>query len=236
MTDLPVPTPKTTTYRGAISHVEQIQWERLNEITVADAIFKWLDTLENKNTWKTYRSGADQLFQQNFLDPMESLQTFAIRNHAPVLDRIKGIPGWSEATRQARAALYCAFTRFLSRQTEGMIRKAVSSREGTTKTFFKIRETVATRPLKRQQWEKFLRELEKINHRDALIAKTIKAHLREILNAVVLKVSNGPAEVLNSRIKMLKVRSRGFRNKERFANAIYFHLGGLQLYPEGVAQ
>ena len=83
---------------------------------------------------------------------------------------------------------------------------------------------------------KFLRELEKINQRDALIAKTIKAHLREILNAVVLKVSNGPAEVLNSRIKMLKVRSRGFRNKERFANAIYFHLGGLQLYPEGVAQ
>ena len=42
MTGLPVPTPKTTTYRGAISHVEQIQWERLNEITVADAIFKWL--------------------------------------------------------------------------------------------------------------------------------------------------------------------------------------------------
>ena len=102
---------------------------------------------------------------------MESLQKFAIRNHAPVLDRIKGIPGWSEATRQARAALYCAFTRFLSRQTEGMIRKAVPSREGTTKTFFKIRETVATRPLKRQQWEKFLKELEKINTRDALIAK-----------------------------------------------------------------
>ena len=52
-----------------------------------------------------------------------------------------------------------------------MIRKAVPSREGTTKTFFKIRETVATRPLKRQQWEKFLKELEKINTRDALIAK-----------------------------------------------------------------
>jgi transposase len=68
------------------------------------------------------------------------------------------------------------------------------------------------------------------------VAKTIKAHLWGILNAVVLKVSNGPAEGLNSRIKMLKVRSRGFRNKERFANAIYFHLGGLQLYPEGVVQ
>ena len=48
------------------------------------------------------------------------------------------------------------------------------------------------------------------------------------------KVSNGPAEGLNSQIKMIKVRSRGFRNKVRFANAIYFHLGGLDLYPEGV--
>jgi len=66
------------------------------------------------------------------------------------------------------------------------------------------------------------------------VAKTIKEHLWGILNAVVLKVSNGPAEGLNSRIKMIKVRSRGFRNKERFANAIYFHLGGLDLYPEGV--
>ncbi len=44
----------------------------------------------------------------------------------------------------------------------------------------------------------------------------------------------GSTEDLNSRIKMIKVRSRGFRNKERFANAIYSHLGGLNLYPEGV--
>jgi transposase len=68
------------------------------------------------------------------------------------------------------------------------------------------------------------------------VAKTIKAHLWGILNAIVLKVSNGPAEGLNSRIKMIKVRSRGFRNKARFANAIYFHLGGLDLYPEGVVR
>lgn len=66
------------------------------------------------------------------------------------------------------------------------------------------------------------------------VARTIKEHLWGILNAVVLKVSNGPAEGINSRIKMIKVRSRGFRNKERFATAIYFHLGGLQLYPQGV--
>jgi transposase len=35
---------------------------------------------------------------------------------------------------------------------------------------------------------------------------------------------------------MIKVRSRGFRNKARFRNAIYFHLGGLDLYPAGIKQ
>lgn len=68
------------------------------------------------------------------------------------------------------------------------------------------------------------------------VAKTIKEHLWGILNAIVLKVSNGPAEGINSRIKMIKIRSRGFRNKKRFANAIYFHLGGLDLYPDGVTR
>jgi transposase len=67
-----------------------------------------------------------------------------------------------------------------------------------------------------------------------VVAKIIKTHLWGILNAIVQNVSNGPAEGLNSRIKMIKVRSRGFRNKARFANAIYFHLGGLDLYPDGV--
>ena len=32
---------------------------------------------------------------------------------------------------------------------------------------------------------------------------------------------------------MIKVKSRGYRNKERFINDIYFHLGGLDLYPQG---
>jgi transposase len=63
------------------------------------------------------------------------------------------------------------------------------------------------------------------------VAQTIKTHLWGILNAIVLKVSNGSAEGINSRINMIKVRSRGFRNKQRFANAIYFYFGGLNPYP-----
>ncbi len=65
-------------------------------------------------------------------------------------------------------------------------------------------------------------------------ARMIRSHLWGIVNAVVLRATNGPAEGINSRIKTVKVRSRGFRNRERFANAIYFHLGGLDLYPDSL--
>jgi len=68
------------------------------------------------------------------------------------------------------------------------------------------------------------------------VAKTIKEHLWGIINAIILKVTNGGAESINSRIKMIKIRSRGFRNKARYKNAIYFHLGGLDLYPVDVSQ
>ena len=68
------------------------------------------------------------------------------------------------------------------------------------------------------------------------VAWTIKEHLWGILNAIVHNVSNGPAVGLNSRIKAFKIRSHGFRNKQPFANAIYYHLGGLDPYPEGIAR
>ena len=64
------------------------------------------------------------------------------------------------------------------------------------------------------------------------VARIVKTHLWGILNAIILKASNGLAESTNSRIQLIKVRSRGFSNKDRFRNAIYFHLGGLDLYPE----
>ena len=67
------------------------------------------------------------------------------------------------------------------------------------------------------------------------VARMIREHLWGILNAIVLNVSNGPAEGINSRIRLVKIRSHGFRSEERFCNAIYFHLGGLDLYPAGVA-
>jgi transposase len=62
-------------------------------------------------------------------------------------------------------------------------------------------------------------------------AKTIRAHLWGIINAIVLRVTNAGAESLNSKIQGIKRQACGFRNRERFRNAIYFHCGGLDLYP-----
>ena len=66
------------------------------------------------------------------------------------------------------------------------------------------------------------------------VARMIKKHLWGILNAIVLRATNALAESINSKINMIKARCRGFRNKQRFINAIYFHLGGLDLYPRPV--
>ena len=66
------------------------------------------------------------------------------------------------------------------------------------------------------------------------VARTIKAHLEGVLTAVVTGATNAQAEGFNTMIQKIKRDARGFRNKERFKAAIYFHLGGLDLYPEAV--
>lgn len=67
------------------------------------------------------------------------------------------------------------------------------------------------------------------------VGRTIKKHLWGIINAIVLKQSNGIAESINSRIQRVKARACGFRNRERFRTAILFHLGQLDLYPDPVS-
>ncbi|MEW6501417.1 MAG: ISL3 family transposase [Thermodesulfobacteriota bacterium] len=62
-------------------------------------------------------------------------------------------------------------------------------------------------------------------------AKTLKDHYYGIANFFRHRISNGPAEGINSRIETLWKSACGFRNKERFRTVILFHLGGLDLYP-----
>lgn len=59
----------------------------------------------------------------------------------------------------------------------------------------------------------------------------IRNHLQGIINAIEHQVTNARAEGINSRIQWVKRMARGYRNTERFRNAIYFHLGKLDLSP-----
>lgn len=61
------------------------------------------------------------------------------------------------------------------------------------------------------------------------VAKTICKRLYGILNAMRHGVSNGNAEALNSKIRLLRIKSRGYRNRERFKLGVMFHYGKLNM-------
>lgn len=66
------------------------------------------------------------------------------------------------------------------------------------------------------------------------VARMIQKHWQGVLNAATSNVTNALAEGLNSKIQWIKRKACGYRNRERFRLAIYFHLGGLDLYPEAL--
>jgi len=66
------------------------------------------------------------------------------------------------------------------------------------------------------------------------VARMIKTHWANIKTYFTHRITNAGAESINAKIQMIKYMSRGFRNRQRFRNAIYFHCGGLDLYPAGV--
>lgn len=63
-------------------------------------------------------------------------------------------------------------------------------------------------------------------------ARTLKRHLPNILTYLKHGITNAMSEGINSKIQQIKHRARGFRTDDGFITAIYFHCGGLDLYPE----
>ncbi|EFY0417202.1 ISL3 family transposase, partial [Shigella sonnei] len=61
------------------------------------------------------------------------------------------------------------------------------------------------------------------------VAKTIGKRLYGILNAMRHGVSNGNAEALNSKIRLLRIKAKGYRNRERFKLGVMFHYGKLNM-------
>ena len=93
----------------------------------------------------------------------------------------------------------------------------------------------ATRGWAKRAWDRWISwasrcRLEPMKH----VARMVKENLWGILNAIKLDLTNATSESINAKIQRVKDRACGFRNRERFRNAIYFHCGGLDLYPDGL--
>jgi transposase len=64
------------------------------------------------------------------------------------------------------------------------------------------------------------------------VARMINRHQQGVLNYfTAARITNAAAEGLNSKIQTIKKMAYGYRNREHFKTAIFFHCGGLQLYP-----
>ncbi len=63
------------------------------------------------------------------------------------------------------------------------------------------------------------------------VAKLIQRHLPNLLTYLQHGLTNAGLEAINAVIQWVKKTARGFRNPEHFKIAIYFHCGGLDLYP-----
>lgn len=162
--------PKISSYTSALEIRDHIIWQQMDNMTVGDAISIWLNEIPNKLTQKNYTCAMNKLVGMGLISTGLSLQAFALFQHAEILKKIKQQPN-SEATNQARAAAYISFTRHLAEKFDGNFRRAIPSKDPKAKTFSKIRDTVETEAMTREQWTSFLVELQKINSRDCLIAK-----------------------------------------------------------------
>lgn len=88
----------------------------------------------------------------------------------------------------------------------------------------------------REEGKRFLTNIRRALRRTNLaplrkLGATLGEHARNILTYLQHRITNAAAEGLNAAIQRLKTTARGYRNREHFKTAIYFHLAGLDLYP-----
>jgi transposase len=63
------------------------------------------------------------------------------------------------------------------------------------------------------------------------VARMFRKHLKNIMTFFKHRITNAVSEALNSTIQTIKKMACGFRNRDHFKIAIYFHCGGLNLLP-----
>lgn len=63
------------------------------------------------------------------------------------------------------------------------------------------------------------------------VGRMLRRRFENIVTYLRHRVTNAASESLNAKIQWVKYTARGFRNKQNFIHAIYFHCGGLEMAP-----
>lgn len=212
---------------------KDLVWNKLQSVSVEEVLNQWFATLSER-THINYVSAIRILTLAGLINPLISLQAFSLINHDAIVDKIKHLPDMLETTRQARAAAYISFTRFLSRRFPDVFKKAMPCREGTAKTFFRVHEKVVTEAMKQAQWTAFFAALESINPRDCLIAKiTLQGgkRIREVLQLSTDQIDWEKREITFNQSKTKGVHKETvITYPETIMKALQVYIGGRQGY------
>lgn len=204
-------------YRALLEAKQETIWRTLALITVENAKEEWLLTIQNPCTRHSYKISMDELMERSFLLPYWSLQEFSLISPEMIIDKIKVAPifikdkcgkegqeQWSIRTREARISCFLAFTRYLNRKTEGIIRRGVPCRDGTGKTFSPKPRKVKTNAMTRSQLVRFFEELDKLNPRDAMIARLClhgAKRISEVLGLMTDQIDDEKRQILFKQAK-----------------------------------
>lgn len=148
------------------------------------------------------------------------------RRRAHADDRLRGTRyWWLRNPEQMDAGQWQAFAPL--RQSTLQTARAWAIKE-LAMTLWRFR----TRGWARKAWQRWLGWALRCRLEPVVkVARSFRKYLWGILNAVIAGVTNARAEAINAKIQRLKRMACGYRNRARFRNAIYFHLGGLNMYP-----
>jgi integrase/recombinase XerD len=198
--------PIGATYQEAKKIMQARLFKKL-EKSFSDEVEEWLKIME-KGTAQTYKSAMNTLYYIGLIDPFMSLGTFSTMNHEEMIDKIKKTNNpWKEETRQLKAASLISFLKYLARKYPGAFRRVEICETGISKTFYKTTEKCKTPAMTRKQWEEFLYELSKINHRDYLIAALTLQGAKRISEVLTLQI--GQVYFDDARIHFVQSKTMG---------------------------
>ena len=186
------------TYRQAQETYEEIIWKDLGKMTIKEGCERFLNTLENYNTKRTYGMRFHKLFKLGLLNPNSTLDYLAIQNTSNLLlDQISAKVSNNDASRQLHSAAFISLTNYLSRLTGGIVKKALPIRFGHNKTFYQVRDKVLTEPIEsKDEWDRFLSCL------------TTRSLAVGIMGKLMLQGGKRLSEVLNLNISDINFEKR----------------------------